>query len=290
MTDPMPESRRRESFDEMIRTPTSDTPVEPARPAAWAGWVLPAATIILAMLGVGALAAAALTPSHADASTTTATSTPTPSQASIRMQPPPTQSATGVATAAGRPVSELADRAWVSRIAKAGAIPERALAAYTGAALAVAETDPGCGIGWNTLAAIGFVESEHGTIHGSAIGSDGVASPTIIGIPLDGNGTNPVPDTDHGELDGDTIWDRAIGPMQFIPATWTQYAQDGDLDDVANVHDIDDAALTAAVYLCTAAKNLDRPEQWIAAINAYNPSVEYNNRVADAANRFAGLS
>lgn len=41
-----------------------------------------------------------------------------------------------------------------------------------------------------------------------------------------------------------------------------------------------------------AANRLSRPalrSPWIAAINAYNPSIDYNNRVADAANHYATL-
>ncbi|KJL29688.1 hypothetical protein RL72_00318 [Microbacterium azadirachtae] len=291
MTDLTPASRRRDSFDAMIQTPDADAPVEPARPSAWRRWALPAATIVLAVLGVGALAAAALTPPPADATTTAATSTPTPtpSRTPVRVQPTPAQATPGSLAAADRPVAELADPAWVTRIAKAGNIPERALAAYAGAALAANETHSGCGIGWNTLAAIGFVESEHGSMNGATLRPDGTVAPAIIGIPLDGNGTNPVPDTDQGRIDGDTVWDRAVGPMQFIPSTWAETGQDGNRDGKTDVNQIDDAALAAAMHLCDVGGDLTVSANWIAAIGAYNPSVEYNNRVADAASHFATL-
>ncbi|CAN5749179.1 hypothetical protein BH23ACT2_BH23ACT2_00110 [soil metagenome] len=29
-----------------------------------------------------------------------------------------------------------------------------------------------------------------------------------------------IAETDGGLLDGDTTWDRAVGPRQFIPGTW----------------------------------------------------------------------
>lgn len=244
---------------------------------------LAAAAIILGVLGIAAVSAAVLA---------SVVSTPSAASPTDAAPAPPHATGTALATPAAppateRPVSELADPGWVSRIATESGIPARALAAYAGASLAVKATHPDCRLGWNTLAGIGFVESEHGTIHGSAIGVDGVASPPIIGIPLDGNGTNPVPDTDRGALDGDTRWDRAVGPMQFIPDTWNTYAQDGDRDGVRDPHNIDDAALTAATYLCTAAGDLSTARNWIAALHAYNPSVEYNNRVADAANHYA---
>lgn len=185
-------------------------------------------------------------------------------------------------------VSGRADRSWVARIAESTRIPPRALAAYAGAALIAAEESPACGLGWNTLAGIGLVESEHGTIHGSVLGEDGTASPAIIGIPLDGTASLVVRDSDGGALDGDAVWDRAVGPMQFIPETWNQWGADGDGDGSVDPQNIDDSALAAARYLCAAGGDLTDPDGWIAAVHAYNPSVEYNNRVADAAAHYAG--
>lgn len=255
------------------------------------GWLLPTMTGLLTLLGAGALLAAILVPPGAEP-TPTSSRRPAPTHTSLAPSPIPTiATQIGGVTETSTPamVADLADPEWVSRIAATGNIPERALAAYAGAALATVRTHPGCGLGWNTLAAIGHVESEHGTIGGSRIGADGVASPTIIGIPLDGAGTGEIRDTDQGKLDGDTSWDRAVGPMQFIPETWAQYAQDGNGDGVSDVNQIDDAALTAAVYLCTAGGDLTDSASWIVAINAYNPSAEYNNRVAESANHYATL-
>ncbi|MFH8252834.1 lytic transglycosylase domain-containing protein [Microbacterium sp. B2969] len=292
MTDPTPEPR--DSFSAMIQAPTAaETRAGASRPTFWRRWALPVATIILAVLGVGALAAAALTPPPADQATTVTTPTPTPiptpSRTPIGVQPTPAATVPGSLAAVDRPVSELADPAWVARIGKAGSIPERALAAYAGAALAVTETHPGCGIGWNTLAAIGFVESEHGSMNGATLRPAGTVTPAIIGIPLDGNGANAVPDTDQGRLDGDSAWDRAVGPMQFIPSTWELTAQDGNRDGKTDVNQIDDAALAAAMHLCDVGGDLTVSANWIAAIGAYNASVEYNNRVAEAANHYATL-
>lgn len=262
---------------------TSDpVPTRPFRRA------LPATAIALAVLGAGALAAAALAPlsgSPTPAASTAAT--PAPASASPGGEADAPQRVDDAEARAHTPIAELADPAWLAATATAFDIPERALAAYAGAAVRTAEDDPACGLGWNTLAAIGFVESEHGTIHGSIIGSDGVAAPSIIGIALDGVETERIVDTDGGLIDGDATWDRAVGPLQFIPTTWAQYGQDGNGDGMTDIHHIDDAALAAAVYLC-AAGDLTDPATWIAAIDAYNPSIEYNHRVADAANRYAG--
>jgi len=193
------------------------------------------------------------------------------------------------AVAARASIATFADAAWVAAVADRTGIPQRALAAYAGAAIAVSRTHPSCGLGWNTLAAIGHVESEHGTIGGSHIDDDGVARPAIVGIALDGTASARIPDTDDGVLDGDVIWDRAVGPMQFIPSTWREHRQDGNGDGEYDVDQIDDAALTAAVYLCVAGGDLTVPARWIAAIHAYNADVSYNNRVADAAAHYATL-
>jgi membrane-bound lytic murein transglycosylase B len=251
--------------------------------------MLPVATGCLALLGVVSLAAAALIPPPAAAVAEVVSSpTPSPTPSSASALPTPVVSADWT-DPEDAPVSSLADPAWVSRIAQAGNIPERAMAAYAGAAIAIASENPGCGIGWNTLAAIGGVETAHGTINGARIGADGIATPAIIGVALNGDGTALIRDTDQGLLDQDTTWDHAVGPMQFIPGTWASYAQDGNLDGSADVHNIDDAALTAAVYLCAAGGDLTKSANWITAISAYNPSVEYNNRVAEAATGYARL-
>ncbi|MCH8566529.1 hypothetical protein LTH96_12460 [Nesterenkonia sp. LB17] len=179
------------------------------------------------------------------------------------------------------PIAGLADEQWLEAVADRTGIPQRALAAYTGAALLVEQTRPECGLGWNTLAGIGQVESQHGTYADAQVQPDGQVAPAIIGIPLDGSpGLAEIPDTDGGALDGDTEWDRAVGPMQFIPATWELYAQDGSRSGASDPHQFDDAALTAAVYLCESGEDLTSDEGWVDAVVAYNQSMEYVNDVA----------
>lgn len=187
-------------------------------------------------------------------------------------------------------VARRVDPVWVIEAANVLDIPPRAMASYAGASNAANEHYPQCGLGWNTLAAIGHVESDHGRIHGSEIDDDGVAIPSIVGIALTGSATASHPDTDGGVLDGDTTWDRAVGPMQFIPSTWILYAADGNGDGVADPQNIDDAALAAAAYLCDVGGDLGVAQNWIRAVAAYNHSVEYNNRVADAANHYAQIA
>lgn len=200
-------------------------------------------------------------------------------------EPVPTVPAVGAAAPAG--IAGEADAAWVARVASRTGIPPRALAAYAGASLVLAREQPGCGVSWATLAAIGRVETGHGTHGGSAIDADGVARPRIVGPPLSGGDTLVVRDTDGGALDGDDRWDRAVGPMQFIPETWRAVGRDGSGDGVADINQIDDAALSAGVYLCRAGGDLTTTQGWIDAVHAYNPNVAYNNRVAAAADRYA---
>lgn len=182
---------------------------------------------------------------------------------------------------------ELADPEWLAETAAAHGIPPRALAAYAAADIRT-RLESQCSVGWNTLAAIGWVESRHGRLQGGAIDDDGVARPAIVGIPLDGtNNTLAIPDTDGGALDGDTEWDRAVGPMQFIPETWSRWAVDATGSGTSSPHNIDDAALTAARYLCRLDGGLDTEEQWIRAVLSYNNSRSYQQQVATTAERYA---
>lgn len=166
-------------------------------------------------------------------------------------------------------------------------IPEVALQAYGYAEAVTARTTPKCKLTWTTLAGIGKVESDHGRANGSVLQDDGRSAPPIIGPPLDGqNNRQSVADTDQGALDGDRTWDRAVGPMQFLPATWRQYGQDADNDGVTDINDIDDAALTAAAFLCADGRDLSTLAGWDAAIHAYNVPEEYRAAVFNATNDY----
>lgn len=204
----------------------------------------------------------------------------------------PSSAASAAETApVGVNVASLADATWVRRVSQEANIPERALASYAGASLRVQQLRPRCGLGWNTLAAIGNVESHHGSINDNNLGADGVVRPGIYGIALDGGDkVADIPDTDQGRLDGDQEWDRAVGPMQFIPSTWTSVKQDGNGDGMVDVQQIDDAALSAGIYLCDAGGDLTNDADWIKAIAAYNPSLQYNNDIARIATEYARIN
>jgi len=184
-------------------------------------------------------------------------------------------------------IAGLVDAAWVAAVAADSGIPERVLSAYAGAAIAKHAERPDCVLGWNTLAGIGWVESRHGSHGGASIADDGTVSPPIIGIALDGASTALIADTDDGTIDGDAEFDRAVGPLQFIPGSWANWYIDASGDGVADPHNIDDAALAAANYLCRAVPTLGDEASWRAAIAAYNADDAYLDAVATAAARYA---
>jgi membrane-bound lytic murein transglycosylase B len=166
------------------------------------------------------------------------------------------------------------DAAQASALASDG-IPTTALLAYHNAAQRELTLDPKCGLSWPLLAGIGRVESDHGRFAGAVLHTDGLSTPRIIGIALDGNGTARILDTDHGRLDGDKVFDRAVGSMQFIPSTWARYRVDGNGDGVADPFNVIDAAAAAAHYLCAAGGDLTTLAGQQRAVRAYNNSAAY---------------
>lgn len=177
---------------------------------------------------------------------------------------------------AGPGVANLADPGWIAATAKATGIPARALRSYAGVAIAVGDAGSGCGIGWNTLAGIGEVESRHGTIFGGTIAANGDATPAIFGVPLAGGAVANIPDSDKGAIDGDPTIDRAVGPMQMIPEAWRNWHVDANLDGVENPQNLDDSTLAAAHYLCRAGgQKLGTEVGWRRAVLAYNGSAQY---------------
>ncbi len=92
-----------------------------------------------------------------------------------------------------------------------------------------------------------------------------------------------IKDSDGGRLDGDATYDRAVGPMQFIPQTWNQYDVDANLDDESDPNNIYDASLASAQYLCTAAGSMATAKGQARAFFAYNHDLEYSENVASAA-------
>ena len=160
--------------------------------------------------------------------------------------------------------------------APVGSVPTRAWAAYDRAAVVIGAADPTCHLSWALIAAIGDVESDHGRFGGRLMTVDGVVHPALYGPRLDGtSGFSTIDDTDAGRLDGDPEFDRAVGPMQFIPSTWMVVGVDGDADGSRDPQDIDDAALATAVYLCGGRDDLSSMAGQRRAVFRYNHSSAY---------------
>ncbi|MER7010741.1 lytic murein transglycosylase [Saccharopolyspora sp. NPDC000359] len=188
-----------------------------------------------------------------------------------------------------RPQDQLVD--WSESMADELNIPRAALQAYGYAQRYLEQTTPGCRVSWTLLAGIGAVESSHGRYGGARLDETGRPSTAIIGLPLDGSdGVMRIPDTDGGVLDGDVEWDRAVGPLQFLPTTWAEWQVDADGDGVADPQDIDDAALAAGRYLCDEGGDLRDAEVFWSALLAYNRSRSYAQEVLDWADHYGRTS
>ncbi|GAA4224644.1 hypothetical protein GCM10022254_04580 [Actinomadura meridiana] len=109
------------------------------------------------------------------------------------------------------------------------------------------------GIPWNVLAGIGKVETGHGTSN--------------------------LPGVKSGEN-----YAGAGGPMQFLAATWKEFAVDGDKDGHKDRYNPADAIPSAAAYL----KHNGAPTRMRTAIFQYNHSWDYVNLVLEWAKRYAG--
>jgi hypothetical protein len=196
----------------------------------------------------------------------------------IRLPATATATVRQPASVSGSPVA-------MSRVGVAE-VPTVALVAYQRAAQVIDAADTECHLSWTLLAAIGQVESDHGQVDGSHLNAQGVASPPILGPVLNGrHGVGLIRDTDRGQLDGNRRFDRALGPMQFLPSTWAVVGVDGDGDGQRNVQDINDAALGAAVYLCAGQDNLSSRAGRASAVFRYNHSHAYVTLVLSLAHR-----
>ncbi|MFF3214143.1 NlpC/P60 family protein [Streptomyces sp. NPDC002886] len=165
-------------------------------------------------------------------------------------------------------------------------------AAYlTGAAQVNAHVSHCMGMRWQILAGVARVESNHAA--GRTVGAVGDITPPILGPRLDGSGaggnTTAIPDTDDGLWDGDTTYERAVGPFQFLPATFRSYGKDGNGDGTTSPHNADDAAASAAVYLCGNGRDLSDREQLRAALHTYNQSWAYVDDVLSGIDRYDAL-
>jgi hypothetical protein len=103
------------------------------------------------------------------------------------------------------------------------------------------------GLDWAILAAVGAIESGHGRNNG----------PSSAG---------------------------ALGPMQFMPATWQQYGVDGNGDGRRDIRDPEDAIPSAAGLLRAAGA----PANYRQALFAYNHADWYVNQILAQADLYRG--
>ena len=167
----------------------------------------------------------------------------------------------------------------VQIVAGSAGIPQLVLEAYRAAEARLATDLPGCHLPWYLLAGIGRIESGHAG--GGRTDVNGTTMTAILGPRLNGTlaGNAVIGDTDGGSIDGDPHFDRAVGPMQFLPGTWKAYAADGNGDGRADPNNVFDAALGAGKYLCAGAFDMRNAGQRMSAILRYNNSGAYAAQV-----------
>ena len=230
-------------------------------------------TVSLAGVGAGTASAGGEATTLPDGTTVPAQAIEVPASVSV-----PGVVAPGIGSTSARSV--------VASASPSG-IPAAALAAYQRAEAVINAADQSCSLSWQLIAAIGRVESDHGRYAGNVLDDDGLAQPGIYGVALNGKSdTARILDTDAGRIDNDTRFDRAVGPMQFIPSTWAVVGVDGDSDGRRNPQDIDDAALAAAVYLCSGDEDLSGEAGQRASVYRYNHSNDYVDLVLSIARAY----
>ena len=144
---------------------------------------------------------------------------------------------------------------------------------------AVSRAARGCHLQVAHLAAIGQVES--GSIGGRSVTADHRVTPAIYGPLLDGGPFAVVHDSDGGAIDGASDYDRAVGPLQFLPGSWSWAGRDGDGDGRRDPQNVFDAALAAADYLCRGGRDLARARDLRSAVLSYNQSGAYHSAVLE---------
>ena len=255
-------------------------------------WRLAALIAVAVVLpgGVGA-GTMAMMPTEADSSSVPWLNGTLPFQEDKALEPYLDAEMLAAVPVGADPVSEpvravLSSAQVIDSLGQSG-IPAAAVDAYVRAAGRLATEDPGCGIRWTLLAAIGRVESNHGRFGGAMLRDDGYSTKPIRGIPLDGRpNVALIRDTDRGVLDGDTAYDRAVGPMQFIPSTWRAIGVDGNDDGRRDPDNLFDAAYGAARYLCDGDADLRDAAARAQAVRRYNNADEYVRVVLNLADMY----
>jgi membrane-bound lytic murein transglycosylase B len=236
--------------------------------------------LLAAALAVGAYVVPTGAPRVAGTPAATAPASATDPTTSAGASPP---SASADATA--HPADALLG--WATRIAAVVDIPVNALQAYGYAQVFMANTDPPCQLNWTTLAGVGQIESVHGRAGGAVLLPDGRSDPAIVGPLLDGKHGRPlVKDTDAGAYDGDSHFDRAMGPLRLMPTLWRATAVDANGDGILDPYNIFDSSLTLARAFCSGNEDLRVRADWNRAIGRYHSGVAYARLVFETADDY----
>src|SRR6266540_1668223 len=185
----------------------------------------------------------------------------------------------------GSQEAEEARQAWLAgRAAAADAAQGAAAAQATAAGSGVTSGTPASALvppgADGTIPPLALRAYKVGESWAAGFTTAGDVVPAILGPPLNGNGGAAIHDSDGGHLDGNTTWDQAVGPMQFLPSTWRSLGRDGNHDGKANPNNFFDASVSAAAYLCLAhGGDLSDPAQLRQAVYAYNHSWDYVDTV-----------
>ncbi len=199
--------------------------------------------------------------------------------------------ATGTAAAFGLPVLLVGALAPTSGAAATAPASTLAMAEIPEFLLPHYHASPACaGLPWQVVAAVGWVESRHGRTRLDPVTKEwrgvnprtGDTEPPILGPALDGSArTRSIPATPQSTAyTGDSRWDHAVGPMQFLTSTFRAWAVDASGDGVANANNAFDAIATAGRYLCNGNPRLDSLE---GALRRYNNSATYVAQVKSKA-------
>ena len=138
--------------------------------------------------------------------------------------------------------------------ASTNGIPSAALRAYQRAAQVIDAADAAATSSWQLIAAIGRVESNHGRVRRQHADDDGRRRrPASTASPLNGAQRHPARSSTPTPASSTTtrVYDRAVGPMQFIPSTWSVVGVDADGDGVAQPAGHRRRGPRTAVYLCS---------------------------------------
>jgi membrane-bound lytic murein transglycosylase B len=172
------------------------------------------------------------------------------------------------AFAPSRTLAERTTPGALTTSAKAGVIePNPATTSAGAAAVSAPQPNPGAPAVADRLARAGL-KSEFAGLYLSVQAQTGVPWQLLAAVHR--------VETGQAHSTTRTSYAGATGPMQFMPATFRAYGVDGDGDGHSNIHDLEDAMLSAGRYL---AANGAARGNYQNALYRYNHSWSYVSKV-----------